>query len=107
MPHVVFADAGHDSLGHQYLRAQSRGDGLGHVARAAPVVLHSQMLQVLLDGGYRDDAGFQFTRLHALAKFAPCVSAQDYFGGTHRVKTKGAPKVFTMSCHSESKSVRS
>ena len=66
----MFADTGHYAFGDQHMRTQSFGYHRGHMTNAAPVVFHCQMLEVLLDGGDGDDAGFQFTGLHPLPEFA-------------------------------------
>src|SRR2546425_7441155 len=83
MPHVIFADSRHESFNDERARSQTLSHGDGHVANATPVVFHSQMLEVLLDGGDGNEARLQFTGLHPLPEFAARQLAQQDFWFTH------------------------
>ena len=60
MPHVMLADPGHQALGDNDLGGEAGGDEFCDMHDAAPVVFHGHVLQVLLDGGGRNDAGLEF-----------------------------------------------
>src|SRR5213082_2291090 len=95
MPHMMFADAGHEAFRDQHTRAQTRRHRDGHMTNTAPVVLHSQVFQMLFDRRDRDDAGSQFARLHPLPELAAGELAQQDFRFTHglgsRLARVGAP----------------
>ena len=75
----MLADTAHQPLGNEHARGQSLGRGAGHQPHAAPVVLHRQMLEVLLDRRDRDEAADQFAGRHALAKLAARQFSEDGF----------------------------
>src|SRR5207244_12166532 len=83
MPHVMFADSGHESFNDEHARSQTLGCRDGHVANTPPVVFHGQVLEMLLGGGDRNDARLQFAGLHALPEFAASQFAQQDFGFSH------------------------
>ena len=79
VPHVVLADADVHGRRDDDLRAASLGDGDGNVHHAPPVVFHGQMLQVLLGGRHRNDAGLELPGLHPLTELAAGVFGEQNF----------------------------
>ena len=80
MRHVMFANARHHALCHDHIRREAFGNVACHNVDASPIVLHGKMLQVLFNGGDRNDAGLQFSSLHAFGEFSPCHVSQKIFG---------------------------
>ena len=100
MTHVMLADAAHQPFGHNHLRARALRDRGGDVDGAAPVVLHGQVLEVLLDGGHRDDARLQLASVHALAELAAGMLSQQDLGGARHPFAPGKCSFATSRPHS-------